>query len=314
MSHRFGIKSKKSIVALALAGVGMMPLASYAQEGAEIESVNKGRVSLSLGFDITSAYYFRGVPQENQGFIIQPYAEVGFNLYKGNDGDTVNSLDFAVGIWNSFHSGPSGTGGHMGEPEAWYEADLYAGFSATVFDKWTAGVTYTAFTGPNDAFNTIEEIAVSLAYDDSEYLGDFALSPYVLFAFEIDDEADAGNSAFGVSGTRKGVYLETGIAPSFTIVESKEFPITLTVPVVVGLSLDNYYEDGNAGDNCFGFVDVGLDFSVPLSFIPGDFGQWTLTAGPHFIYIGQNCQEIGAGVNGGDDNEIYGKIGLSMSY
>lgn len=306
--------SKKSALALALAGLGAMPMVARAEEAPEVEPVNKGRVSLSAGFDITTAYYFRGIPQENQGFIFQPYAGIGFKLYEGAEGAALNSLTFNLATWNSLHSGPSGTDGSNGSPEAWYESDFIAGLSATVFDKWTTSFSYTAYMGPNDVFNTIEEVSLGLAYNDSELLGKFALYPRILVAFETDDEADGGNSALGTSGTSEGIYLEIGVAPSLTLIESKDFPITLTVPVTVGLSLDDYYEDGNGGDNTFGYVDIGLDFSMPLSFIPADFGAWTLKAGPHWVYIGQNCQDITTGVNGGDDNEIYGKIGISMSY
>src|SRR5262245_7053171 len=38
------------------------------------EAVNKGKVSLSLGVDFVTEYFFRGISQENQGAIVQPYA------------------------------------------------------------------------------------------------------------------------------------------------------------------------------------------------------------------------------------------------
>ena len=49
----------------------------------EHEGPNQGRVSVSIGFDVTTQYMFRGIFQDDQGFIIQPWGEVGFNLHAG---------------------------------------------------------------------------------------------------------------------------------------------------------------------------------------------------------------------------------------
>src|SRR5687768_16373201 len=64
---------------------------------------NEGRVSLDVGVDFTTDYYFRGIIQETEDSIIQPYAEIGLNLYKGEG--SLNSISGTLGIWNSFHGG-----------------------------------------------------------------------------------------------------------------------------------------------------------------------------------------------------------------
>ena len=44
------------------------------------------------------------------------------------------------------------------DPKFWYEADhLYAG--ATLWENVTLGLTYTAYTSPNDSFGTVQELA-----------------------------------------------------------------------------------------------------------------------------------------------------------
>jgi hypothetical protein len=52
---------------------------------ARAESPNKGLVSLSVGSDFTTAYFFRGILQERDGFIWQPYGELGFNLFTADE-------------------------------------------------------------------------------------------------------------------------------------------------------------------------------------------------------------------------------------
>ena len=54
--------------------------ARHAGAEAESEGPNQGRVRLTVGNDITTAYFFRGILQERNGFIYEPYAELTLNL------------------------------------------------------------------------------------------------------------------------------------------------------------------------------------------------------------------------------------------
>lgn len=305
---------RKFLLAAVMAAA-VSPLTARAQEAAPAApAVNNGKVSFALGADWTTHYYFRGIPQENQGVIFQPYGEVGFALYEGEG--AISSVGLALGTWHSFHSGPTADNS-PDDPSSWYEADVYVSLSIGLFENFELGTTYTLYTSPNDSFNEIADIALSLAYDDSGLWGDsgFALNPYVTVVFEVDDEADGGNSAFGATGTSEGTYLEIGIEPSFTIVESETMPITLAIPAKVGLSIDDYYEvDGaNLSDETFGFASVGFVFSTPLAFIPADYGAWSLSAGATLVYISDEMEQFAAGI-GVDQFEVIGTIGISMEY
>lgn len=315
---------------LALAAVfGLMTAGATLAHDPEAEDAgpNQGRLSFSAGIDFTTHYFFRGIFQEDQGLIAQPWAEVGVNLYEGDQG--INSIDLTAGVWESFHDGPTGSGdsptrpeGASGDPESWYESDIYFGLGATVADVWSFGVTWTAYTGPNDRFNTIEDINFTIGFDDSELLGAFALSPYVSFIFEVDDEADAGNSAFMLAGSGQGTYMELGIEPSFNPIPNGALAdVSISIPVTVGLSLDDYYEADTTGpggvpdgiiddDESFGYLDVGVVLGVPLTFIPSDFGSWSLSTGVHLLFLGDTTETF----NGGEDFEAVGVFGISMEY
>lgn len=294
----------RSMYATVVATAGLIgPTMVNAQEAPvapEPPPINNGAVSLSLGADITTHYYFRGVLQEDQGVIVQPYAEVGFNLFSG-DGQ-LNSVDLTVGTWSSLHSEHTLS---SGTNDIFYETDYYVGVSATVMEKISAGITYYAYTSPNGAFATVQEIDVSLGYDDTGLImEDFALSPYILFAFEIDNST---------AGAEEGIYMELGIEPSFTILESEDYPVTLSIPIAAGFNLDNYYSEDIAfvedGD-FFGYAKVGATVSVPLAFIPAEFGAWEGHAGVDVYFMGDDLEAA----NNGDDIEIVGRAGFSMSY
>ena len=79
----------------------------------------------------------------------QPFVDVGIAAAPGV---TINA-----GLWNSLHSGPSGSDNDDGR-SAWYETDFYASATFQV-GKVKPGVLYTSYTSPNDAFNTVQELA-----------------------------------------------------------------------------------------------------------------------------------------------------------
>ena len=265
------------------------------------ESPNKGRLSLSVGSDFTTAYFFRGILQERDGFIWQPYGELGFNLYTAeeNSSDPVKSFSLFAGSWNSIHSEKTLSDGSG--PGNWYESDFYAGLKANFFGNTEAKAFYIAYSYPNGAFNTVQELDVQFSLNDAEWLEKWALNPYVLFAGEFDNTA---------LGTDKGSYAEIGLRPSFTIIEDENYPVSLALPMKVGLSLSDYYEDVNGNDDAFGFFQGGPVFSVPLAFIPAEYGSWAASAGVAVYAFGDNLKDY----NKGNNPWVVGTTSITFSY
>ncbi len=289
-----------SKIALSALAVATMAAPTLAQDGP-----NTGSVSTTLGVDVATGYWFRGMGQENQGVIIQPYVEVGFDL--GTIGDDI-SVGGYVGTWNSYHesAGASVTGG-----SGWYESDVYAGLGFGIGD-FSVDIAYVVLYAPDAGGIFAEEIDLGVGWDDSGFWADngfegFALAPYVLLAFETDGGSDAG--------TEEGIYLELGIEPTFEVIESQDFPVTLAVPVTLGLNIDNYYEDGAGNDDTFGFLSIGAVLSTPLSFIPAEYGSWTGSAGITLLILGDSTETIsGLFGTGADDVEVIASTGISMEY
>ena len=291
LRYRRALRSLCCVSIWSVLAWGLTPAVALAQP-------NTGKVSFSTGLDFSHAYFFRGIIQETDGFIAQPYGEIAFDLFEDTEGLNTGSL--ALGFWNSLHSGPSGSGGPSVNTTAWYEMDFYAGLSLGLVGQWQADVVYTQYMSPNDTFSTVKELALSLAFDDSERMGALALAPYVMLAIEA-----SGNAA----GIDSGAYLELGVEPGLPLEDS---PVSLTFPVTLGLSLSDYYQTvvGMVAENdAFGYFDLGLVASVPL-LVNESYGSWEVSGGVHLLFLGDSLEAL----NAGDQFQAIGSFGVSIGY
>ena len=112
---------------------------------------NTGNVTFSTGIDIGHAFFFRGIRQEDRGFIAQPWGDVIFKLREAAE----TSTSLQMGFWNSLHSGPTGSDGPSENVAAWYRADFYTGVTLGLGGGYEAGVAYRQFMSPNDGVKPI---------------------------------------------------------------------------------------------------------------------------------------------------------------
>ena len=169
-----------------------------APEAASPAGPNAGSVNVTVGLDVASAYMFRGIYQEDTGMITWPAFDLGLTLAQG-DGP-VKKVAVNFGMWNSLHTGPTGSDGPS--DNSWYESDFYASLSFGLGSAFTFSPIYTAYNSPNNTFGTVTEIAFKFAVADAQTLGRFALSPYALVAIELDGKADGGERSGKYPGTR----------------------------------------------------------------------------------------------------------------
>lgn len=237
--------------------------------------------TLTAGADFPTAYLFRGIFQEDEGFIFQPWVDFGIDVAEGV---TVNA-----GSWNSIHSGPSGS-----DPfeNAWYETDVYGSVTFTS-GKFSPGLLFTSYNSPNDFFNTVNELAGVLTYDDSESA--IPLAPKAVLAFELSGQADGGDNT--------GIYLELGVKPGF----ATGTPVTFYVPAKIGLSLKDYYEGPNDND-FFGYFTTGISAGVALPSTGAV--SWEVHGGVDLYWLGNNLKLF----NHDDSFKPVGTVGFSLSY
>jgi len=221
-----------ALVALSLAST---PSASLA-EGS--------RFSAAAQLDMTNAYYFRGILQENDGFIAQPWGEVYANLYSSDTG-LIRDVTVGVGVWLSIHSKETLA---ANGPHSIYEADYYPLVSMDLAGGFNLLTIYYFYDSPNGAWDeAVQELNFKLSYDDSESLG---LSPWLNLAIETH------STSFG---PKSGTGLQFGIAP--TVFEADAFSVTATAEM--GLSLGDYYE-GIGKEQTFGYANFGAGVAIPL--------------------------------------------------
>ncbi len=86
----------------------------------------------------------------------------------------------------------------------------------------------------------------------------------------------------------------------------------MSFPTAVGLSLDDYYDDGAGDDDTFGFFQTGFTFAMPLGFIPPSAGSWQASAGVQFLWLGNNAAALNEHVN--DHFEVIFHGGVSVTF
>ena len=287
MSHRSHRKTSRAgrlfAAALALTLAPASALAAETETAAAVEAEEDGsRISGIIQIDFTNAYFFRGIQNERDGFIAQPWGELYFNLFSADEG-LIRDVTIGGGVWNSWHS--EKTGREHG-PGPLYETDWYPLFSVGFENDITATLIYYWYSSPNGAFDTVEELNLKLEWDDSEVLGRWALAPWVNLAIETH------LTSFGPD---KGEGVQLGIEPTLWELENDTYPLSFTVPAELGLAIDDYYEEDDGSENAFGYASVGLLASLPITAVPENFGAWTVSPGGKILFLSETLQDVNRG-------------------
>jgi hypothetical protein len=181
------------------------------------------------------------------------------------------SVSLNIGSWNSIHTGSL---------DGFYESDFYV---AATFGKIKA--TYTAYMYPDDGAPNVHELMLSTTLDHT-------LAPSFAIAFEFAKEFDLD----------KGIYFEAGIAPAIPM--GDDAPVSITVPVKIGLGLKDYYFDENGESTPFGYFSAGLTVGKSIS----DKLE---------VHGGVTVYGLGSGlklVNNDKAGQFVASVGLSTSF
>jgi hypothetical protein len=289
---------RKNALTLAAAACTTLFLAStpaWAQDAASADP-NPGALTITGSVDFLNQYMFRGIQQNNTGFVTWPAFDLGLAAYSGDGG--LKSVTINFGTWNSLHTGNTGLDGASGK--LWYESDFYAVLGLGFGGGTSFSTTYTAYTSPNSGFTTVKEVMFKLALDDSGYLGKGAVKPYLAIAQEFDTDVGVGQAD---GGANAGTYMEIGFAPGLAASRA-----SIAFPIKVGFSLSDYYElEGE--DNKFGFFSIAGIVTVPLGGTTS-FGSWNVHGGVEYQKLGTTTEFF----NGGESNQVIGSFGIGFSY
>jgi hypothetical protein len=242
---------------------------THPEKGPVVE-VPKSRWSGDTGVNFVNAYYAYGILQEDKGVIAQPFADVFYTLFEG-DG-LITKAAIGLQLWASIHSEETLAAGNN-SLRAWYEQDIDIPVAITFRENTTLTVSYLEYRFPNGALALERSVSANISYDDTKLLGAAALHPRatVLYNFE---------GSVGIVKSNAW-YLELGISPGFVIAEKSSFPVTVSVPVTVGIGDSHFYPD-----EAFGFLSVGPNASIPLNVAADASGRWTMNAGVAYQIFG----------------------------
>ena len=280
-------------VRLILIGAALFCLRATPAWSQDSVDPNPGNMTITGAMDFSNAYFFRGIPQDDTGVVMFPAADLGFGLHSGDR--AMKSVGVNVGLWNALTTGDAGLDGPSGK--LWYESDFYTTLALGFGARTSLGVTYTAYTSPNSSFGTVQEVSFKFAVDDTGAFGLTGIKPYALLAQELDGQADGSGE--------EGTYLELGAVPSAPL--SKK--MTLSVPLRLGLGLNDYYETATGGNDTFGFFSVAGLITVPLSSMPTKFGSWNVHGSVEYLKLGERNADVY-----GHSSTVIGSIGIGLSY
>jgi hypothetical protein len=253
----------------------------------------QSRLHFLLKTEFASGYTTpRGMIVRDEGLTIQPLLLGFVDLYQGTG--CIHNVKGVIGVWNDF--GTSGVSKHApfgSDPKTnWTEIDPIGGISIA-FDKgFTLDITYTAFVENILDIETSHHLETKLSYDDSEFFGAFALHPYLLYWQELDGKSTSADVPYDVLGPSSasgseprpgpGFYIELGITPSYTFKGAGDLKIE--APCRILLPDSGFYGEYYGEGSTLGLFELGLKASMPLPFIPKDYGNWGAYAGFKYQY------------------------------
>lgn len=259
-----------------------------------VEPEPESHVHFLFKFEFGSAYNTpRGMMVRNEGVTFQPLFLTFVDLYKG-DG-FINSFKLVGGVWNDFgSSGVSENPPYGSDPTTnWTEIDPIGGISIGFAKRFTLDVTYIGFKEFILDIGMVHNLEVKLSFDDSDYLGAFALHPYVLFWQELENkttnarvpEAVFGPSPFSGNNPQPGpsFYFEVGITPSYTFKSLGD--LKFEVPCRVLLPDERFYGEYYGDSSFVGLFEVGAKTTLPLKGMPKGYGNWDVYAGFKYQYF-----------------------------
>ena len=115
MGHRL-----LSVLAVLFAATLPQAISAAAQE-AEAEDEPESRFSGSSRPTSANAYFFRGILQERDGLVAQPWGEIYYNVYSSETG-FIRDVTIGGGVWASFHTEETL---RRSSPKRLYEIDWY---------------------------------------------------------------------------------------------------------------------------------------------------------------------------------------------
>jgi hypothetical protein len=282
----------KTICRTVLATTALATVLSLIPSTGRAADAPPSNVNELVSLEFASEYVTpRGMLVHDTGLTFEPLALTIVNLYKSDS--FLSSLSFAGGAWADFTSaGESEHAPYGSAPKTDFtEVDPIASLSFGLAKDFKLDLTYSAFAEQILSIPVSQNFEAKLTYDDSKYLGAYALHPFFSYWQEVSGkatdadvpEAVLGPSHFSGSHPAPGpsYYFDTGIDPSYTFKNGWK----IEAPCSVLLPNERFYGDYYAASSTVGLWEVSLRGTIPLKFMPAGYGHWNFNYGANFLYF-----------------------------
>ena len=249
--------------------------------------------AVDITVDFLSQYFYRGYNVVSKGWIVQPAINFSYTVYDAN-GLTITP--HVAGWFNlTEEKGPN-------DPQHLAEADLFTGV-AFGYSNFELLVDYNfqgypSRFGIDEGSGQVQEVELVLSYDDSGHWPEGSaiagIYPHVGYYREVEDRNDDDRNA----------YVEVGVEPTLRDFTLAGRAVTISFPLVVGLSADGYYTDASGGNETLGYYLAGVKASVALD------SHWTIVGEVDYLKL-EATSVLEA--NGGDADEVIARISISAS-
>ncbi|MES2661513.1 MAG: hypothetical protein V4689_23040 [Verrucomicrobiota bacterium] len=286
-----------ALIAPGLAGTEPAPPA--------VEPAVQPIVHFLLQLDFSTNYITpRGLNVEDEGMVFQPLLLSFWSLYSDKS-KFLNDVTLTAGVWASIHTNESGA-----DPGHWNEWDPILGLSYGLGEYVKFETNFTAFDSMTDSYPTSYHMELKLKLDDSKWLGDFALNPYVAYWQELENKATV---VFNPATSEESFYFTFGINPGVKLGDVK-----LDFPTYVNLVGNQFYQqfDGSPGGTGGAVFGTGVKASIPLKFIPEKYGFWSAyTAFKYYHLDNAGVLDGNQALGSGRREDLYQiSAGLSIFY
>ncbi len=285
-----------ALAALTLAGGNCIVRAGTDPKGAPLASPppppTLPMVDLLVDVEFASEYVTpRGMIVHDNDVTIEPLI-LGFVTVYQSPG-WLDQVKLVGGVWNDFTTTRISKNAPFGSsPKTNYtETDPIAGVSFGLAKYFTLDVTYTSFVEQVLSIGTSHHLETKLSFDDSKILKGFGFHPYVSYWQELSGkatDADVPEAVFGpspFSGKHpqpgSSFYFDIGIDPTYTF--DKFYGLKLDAPCRVLLADDRFYGEYYGSASTVGLYELGARATVPLKFVPGNFGHWGVHLGFRYM-------------------------------
>jgi len=218
----------------------------------------------------------RGLNLQDRGLVSQPKLLLYWKLYGNRDPKAdVNEVTLTTGVWNDVDTVQSGV-----RPSNWNEIDPSFGINVKFLRDWTFESPFTAFMSEAHCYPTTWNWDPRLTYHD-HFLPDFSFNPYVEFFDELFNKSTV---VFDWNTAQPGYYGVIGFDPTYVF---RDIPLKLELPSNINLVSNDYYQrsNGTGGGSGFGLISTMLKATVPLEFMPKNYGQWSVYAAVQYDYL-----------------------------